>query len=527
MKKYRITAYWYLLLGLVIAAGVFRFSIGKTGARYVTVAGWQMQIVESDLEIKSNFLRSGGQTVLMDALDPADTRELTVSLESVHGNQFVAPKLEILEYGEYLKIDYPESVSLSEGVTQVFTLSMMPTKLAVDVRENEITVKFRLYLDGTDIGSIFHVTLLPVEAPQATEPTVDATSPTDETTTPTEDTTTPEEDATTPTEDPTIPEEDPTTPTEETTPPTEETTVSPEPAVVSEDENPNTDNQTTAPETDEGSENSGETGDTSIQELEKLNLTDYIRFMKNFAADELLAFSGTFPEETTSFQLKLLDTSANPIPFPSMTRYSPDGGSSYYLLADGGAIPLEAGEDGSFTVLLDLSQVAFLDYTTGDLLGIQAVAEAEGQWAGTLDCHVSPTVQLPSSVDTQAAVITGSTPYKVQLPWPWEGCSLSYEIQRQGENTAEESEQPTIVEEENKLPIITVDEESGVLTVSAEEMKPQAGTYLLTLTWTYEDILITRREIVLFVNYTVYVQPEQAAGTYAAYAVWTQGGNEQ
>lgn len=215
----------------------------------------------------------------------------------------------------------------------------------------------------------------------------------------------------------------------------------------------------------------------------------WVTGMENFAPDGLLALRVNAPDGCD----KVLLTAASGEPFPAMTRYSTDGGSTYTLLYDGGTIELA----GSSSVLLDCSRADISSVVTDDCMAITASALSGQTVVSSCSFDTMADLKLPSVVPEKVpAIVTEDAPLVIYAS-DYYGTS-SAEVHRlfstENEGTGE------------AMPEIIV--QDGIVLITSADGQARPGTYRLALTWNYEDIQIARREIVFYVNYTAYVDQD-------------------
>lgn len=223
------------------------------------------------------------------------------------------------------------------------------------------------------------------------------------------------------------------------------------------------------------------------------DLGSHVTIMENYAPGSLLGMTCDIPQGSTLWRLGLLDGNTQKMPFPAGTRYSLNGGESYWMLPKDAWIDLPLNEEAPVALWLDFSRVDTDKIVFGGILNITVSGEAEGRWHGEKIFSVNAKLELPgNSADTAVALVTQEKPLQLTIPSQWDNTRLEYTLTRQGQ----ESEAP--------LPTVTVKE--GKIIVSAEDGLPKPGAYVLTLTWLIDDLQVARREIVLFVNYSVYAE---------------------
>lgn len=227
-------------------------------------------------------------------------------------------------------------------------------------------------------------------------------------------------------------------------------------------------------------------------------------------------------------------------PLPPMTRYSTDGGQTWYLLYDGGYIELTQEPDGEeetqWVLLLDISMTA-LDQEEGIFLEAQAsvddeilavcyaetIPRAELERTEEVRILMNPGAEVQEEIamllgleetssetetEEQSAVSeteTGATEgscFRVPLPLGWGDCD---EIRFWAEILTE-TEDGTIdyvkVAWDPQYLNAVTDPAAGELIVYMGAQAPTAGTYRLTLECMYEGICFHRMQTTFFINYS-------------------------
>jgi hypothetical protein len=402
MKNQKKIAYGILLPAAALALLAAGMSLQESQARYVTVAGWHTQVYEPADAVTSSLLAKGGHQVLMGAIKPDSSYQLPVWVAAEGGNITGKLVCEPLENGEYITADFPENLTLVQGVPQNFTLTLQPTELAQNLQTEKVRIVLRLYW--------------------AEDPALEATLQLEI--------------------DPALQEE-------------------------SEDVQPG-----------------GVMRD----------LGNYVKIMEDYAPGSLLGMTCDIPQDCTSWRLGMLSGTSMDMPFPAGTRYSLDDGQNYWMLPKDGWIDLPVDTGAPVRLWLDFSRVDVDKTVFGGILSITVSAASDGQWNGKNIFSVNANLELPgNSEDTAVALVTREKPLTLMIPSKWDRTRLEYTLTRQGK----QSDAP--------MPVVTVKE--GKILVSAEDGLPKPGTYLLTLRWWIDELQIASRQIVLFVNYSVYAEP--------------------
>ena len=211
---------------------------------------------------------------------------------------------------------------------------------------------------------------------------------------------------------------------------------------------------------------------------------------------------------------------AGEAPFPAFTRYSPDGGRTYYLLYFGGFIEidgafgaLEVVESLMWDLRLDLSQTGISADTE---ITLEAVARLEDQVTGAAVVTTEPVAAATVTEETriltktktaaaEVAAMAETEPepdsyFVVKLPAGWDACQVEYEVSflQSGEKG---SKYEAVTLNENSL-YGQLDYPARTLTIGLGEELPPAGTYRLIIRGNYEGSCFQRMQITFFINYS-------------------------
>lgn len=210
---------------------------------------------------------------------------------------------------------------------------------------------------------------------------------------------------------------------------------------------------------------------------------------------------------------------------PAMTRYSTDGGQSWYLLYDGGYILLDGGPDGEepaqWLMLLDFSMTALFPddpvclearaYLDDELAGLgyaDTLPREKQERSETVCILRSPGVEaqpelteIPGSDDPESGLTEG--PYfKLPLPIGWaEATEIRYEAQLLGIMEDQTIGYKAIAWDAQRLNAV-IAPETGELIVYLGANAPAAGTYRLTTECIYEGICFQKTQTTFFINYS-------------------------
>jgi hypothetical protein len=221
-------------------------------------------------------------------------------------------------------------------------------------------------------------------------------------------------------------------------------------------------------------------------------------------------------------------------PLPAGTRYSPDGGNTWYVLYFGGYITiddgfaaLEVADMLNFLLRMDFSHT---DLETGAMIHLEARGLLDGLVSGkgavsakiVADAADAPPPRIltrPRVTEPVAMVATEEetaephkdTYFEVKLPLGWDACHVDYEVHflRTGEKG--NAYEPVPIRTEG-VPL-TEGEASGglyarldypnrLLTIGMDTELPAAGTYRLTIRGSYEGICFQQMQMTFFINYS-------------------------
>ena len=237
------------------------------------------------------------------------------------------------------------------------------------------------------------------------------------------------------------------------------------------------------------------------------DLSGYVTVMEKYAPGGLLGMTCNIPEGCTAWRLGLLDENSLDVAFPAGTRYTLDGGQSYYMLPKDGWIDLPVTTGAPVSIWFDFSRVETAKIIHSGILSITVSGESAGQWYGKNVFSVNADLQLPANSENSAtAVVTRNTPLQLSIPQNWENIRLEYTLTRHG--THSDAPMPAVTVKENKM------------IISAQDAQPKAGTYTLELVWMADQLQVASRRVVFFVNYTPYAE---GANTLQTASILTEG----
>lgn len=173
-------------------------------------------------------------------------------------------------------------------------------------------------------------------------------------------------------------------------------------------------------------------------------------------------------------------------PFPEGTRFSPDQGSTWYRLGGEARIPVDIPENGSASMLLDLSETALT----------QGVTLCAGDAQATLQADHTPIYRL------SGRILTSDNTIRIPLTnaWPSSQFGCRAELLTAAEGTS--AYVPVELSADGLAVDYTIEETGPVLTLRVGRTLPQPGTYRLRLSWSQDGLCFQQSEITFFINYT-------------------------
>ncbi len=242
-----------------------------------------------------------------------------------------------------------------------------------------------------------------------------------------------------------------------------------------------------------------------------------------FDASGLLPVKVTLKDEATEAVFGMYDQNKQePQNFPAKTRFSLDGGETFFILAEESKAEINK-ED------IDQDKGILFDFSKTNLAETESISVAMRPWNGGLaDQICSVTVdtgaekffrteeysgeamievsrdesgERTGSEGWKICTLDGSNSIEFFFPAEWAEAELSATVQilTLAENgTAVYNSAEEIVTE------YKVNEETGIqsLRIGTDGKSPKAGTYRVYLTWKYKDIVFMKTEIPFFINYS-------------------------
>ena len=173
-------------------------------------------------------------------------------------------------------------------------------------------------------------------------------------------------------------------------------------------------------------------------------------------------------------------------PFPTGTRFSPDGGNHWYRLCQPQQIPVEISGSEGTVLLLDLSHTE----------------PKGGLTLGVGDSRISiPAVSAPIA-RLSSQVLTAQKPIEVYLTDAWTDCQFDYRVELLTAAEGTSAYVPVDLSTGQLKLTYSPAESEPVLTLTTGQTLPQPGTYRLRLSWSREGSCFHQSETIFFVNDT-------------------------
>ena len=542
MVNRRIISYCLILLA-VLVTGSMVLSVGQTQAHYVNTKVWNTVIEPDGDEVTSNCLvktTDAPLTVLLGEMPPPEY-PVSFTLESISNVSgtltWSVDKAEYLDVKMSIggsSLTQSSVTELKTGVSAV-TMTLVLTEKALttvhDAMDVNVTVNWSDSLQGT-----FRVTL-----PAVTEEDLPAEEETEPAPTEGEEGSTdvPEEDG-----DNTVVEEpesyrdsvsgesgesDSGTNTdnnntqaseyensslsEENQEDTVETTQDEEMASSQSDVSvEQTDSEpTTAPATEPATEPTTAPTDPSSEEPSAGDEEQYIRLetISSFAPSAKIPVSVSLTEGITQVRLgmgNVSDAGIEILQFPAFTCYSLDKGASYYMVYHANTIEINPQGSTQVLVLLDFSRVNLSE-------GADVVLAAEGyvnqSLIGRASASTTPDVEALYQIESR--LLTRESSVEISLTKSWKAYTFDYSVEMLSASTAADGQAAAAEYIDVDLSTWSADvfdEENCMLTFLIDETLPPAGTYRVSMNWSYEGICFAQTQTTFFINYSVYSESE-------------------
>lgn len=565
MANCKRKACWLLLLTLLYTAA-WVLSIGQTQARYETVLTRQTLVEGQSSGVSSDYLvtrEDAPMTVLVGELSMYSSTKisfhLTASGEDAVGK--LAWGLRETEYEEYLDLSMLSGYDVLEGQEELALLRDVPMELTLTIRPTEVArttaheaLKLHVLVTwGKDLWGTFQVMLPEVKGEESGETPAEPAPPEtpeepeepEKTETPGKDTEAPEnpgnEDGPGNDEETGNNEEtdnngdsgdngelqnDEDNEDNKVSPNSEETDNNEDPEDSKGPDNSEDPEGSKEPDNNEEPKDNGESKEPEKSEepetpAEPAKPGIHMESLESFDMNQLLPLKLTLSEEVTAIRLGLWqdgvlvgETMTDPsiTSLPAGTRFSLNGGKSYYMLYSGKALELSNGSLTSLNLLLDLSCTG-LNTKKELVLGMEAYAGENllKRCALTVKADaVAAKLMVPEGTgEASGRILTRGSTLTLELPMDWKQAQMEQTLEILTLNAAGESVYETVNLNSSawKMEIVS-DEKTHSLQLQPGQTLPQAGTYRLTITWRYEAICYARTQTTFFINYAV--QPDAA-----------------
>lgn len=232
------------------------------------------------------------------------------------------------------------------------------------------------------------------------------------------------------------------------------------------------------------------------------------------------------------------------LPFPDRTRFSLDGGHSYYMMDDGLAVEfmledLVAADNGSgnlqvsgeILLLMDFSYAKLrdnqpltlvLEVYNGDALQDRLQIETMSKKKDCIRTSILPVVETetvqentqqeavePEQIRYDERILNRDYYMELELPVDWEDVELEYSVERLTMNQDGDLEYRTVtLSDETLSDTYTKDDEEHTLELKIGKKLPQAGTYRLNMNWNYKGVCFKQTQTTFFINYSGYLDKD-------------------
>jgi len=236
--------------------------------------------------------------------------------------------------------------------------------------------------------------------------------------------------------------------------------------------------------------------DTEILEIEDM----LVESLTVYSKMNMLPVSIETPEGIARLKVMLLEPEQGGETWlPAFSRYSPDGGESWYMLYYGGAIVIEEDDLYAFQstgkmLVLDFSGT---DTSLGEVLYVQATAyDEKAQYIGVAEVYSMDAFMTMSSYDlNEAPILTADQPLAL-AEYGADG-ARSYTLEKLTRQENGMTQYKYLNDDS-----IFVQFQNGVALLETGDALPEAGTYRLTVEYTYKGLCFAVSQHTFFVNYS-------------------------
>ena len=233
-----------------------------------------------------------------------------------------------------------------------------------------------------------------------------------------------------------------------------------------------------------------------------------------FVLDQKLPVSISLMGDITQVRLGMgtvADEGIQINPFPAFTCYSLDNGASYYLMYHSDTIEIDPQGSAQLPLLLDFSRAEVVEDT--DLV-LAAEGYAGQSLIGSVNANVKTAVDTLYQKDAQ--FLTRDAVVQIALTDKWKEYEFDYSVEiltTVAATDANPAETGYIAVDASTWSEFVSDDENYMLRFRIGETLPQAGTYRVTMNWSYQGICFAEEQTTFFINYSVYSESERTGGT--------------
>lgn len=212
-----------------------------------------------------------------------------------------------------------------------------------------------------------------------------------------------------------------------------------------------------------------------------------INAMKQFVPGSAVALTVKYPSDCQQIRLSL----AGEV-FPAGTRYSTEYDSEDVLLYDPAQICLETAGTKQMTVLVTLPAETVSDAVTfqANVIGADYVTTVQAQ-----STPVDGALLLP---DAYFYKLTDGGSFTVPFPGGWDGCTLSYTVQKLTQTQQGIAYETTVNTESQGLSVVS---NTNNISITLTGRDVPAGTYQLLLVWNYQTYTVAQQAVTFHISY--------------------------
>ena len=194
--------------------------------------------------------------------------------------------------------------------------------------------------------------------------------------------------------------------------------------------------------------------------------------------------------------------------FPRFLCYSDNGGEHYYMLYNAGLIEVEVSPEGALPLLLDFSRTEIEEEEL-----VIAVAGLQGEFlVGSGSAVVS--IKPQERAELSSCLLSEQQSIRINIPESWNEYTGEVVIEMltcdwNEDGTACEMAYDLVDPEEIG---IELEEDTNALILRIDDVLPPAGTYRISIQWTYEEECVAEMQENFFVNYLAYHKVVETGG---------------